>query len=152
GYNSKIDANYHNPLTNRFAWSGTNNNYSNVIINLPLSAAGQNVQFRWRVGTDDGTGGAGWRVDSIAVTAVMCCANTAPVLGAQPDRTITELSTLVVTNTATDSSTPPNGLAYSLTVSPLASNAVIDSNGIITWTPTEAQGPGVYTLTTVVTD
>ena len=155
GYNSKIDANYHNPLTNRFAWSGTITNYTNVIINLPLSASGQNVQFRWRVGTDDGTGGIGWRIDSIAVSAAMCCANTAPVLGAQSDRTITELATLVVTNTATDSSTPPSGLSYALSVTPAATNAVIaviDTNGIITWTPTETQGPGVYTLTTIVTD
>ena len=30
--------------------------------------------------------------------------------------------------------------------------AAIGSNGEITWTPTEAQGPGTYTLTTVVTD
>ena len=29
---------------------------------------------------------------------------------------------------------------------------VIDANGIITWTPSEAQGPGVYIITTVVTD
>ncbi len=29
---------------------------------------------------------------------------------------------------------------------------MIDTNGIITWTPSEAQGPGVYILTTVVTD
>ena len=29
---------------------------------------------------------------------------------------------------------------------------MIDTNGVITWTPTEAQGPGTNTITTVVTD
>jgi len=31
-------------------------------------------------------------------------------------------------------------------------NALLSSNGLFTWTPTEAQAPGVYTITTVVTD
>ena len=29
---------------------------------------------------------------------------------------------------------------------------MIDTNGVITWTPTEGQGPGTNTITTVVTD
>jgi hypothetical protein len=42
-------------------------------------------------------------------------------------------------------------LAYSLAVGP--TNAAIGTGtGVITWTPNEAQGPGVYTFTTVVTD
>jgi hypothetical protein len=41
--------------------------------------------------------------------------------------------------------TPPNGL-------PAITNAVIDTNGIISWTPTLAQTPGVYTFMTIVTD
>ena len=31
-------------------------------------------------------------------------------------------------------------------------NAVISTNGVISWTPSEGQGPGIYTLTTVVSD
>src|SRR5262249_53414351 len=82
---------------------------------------------------------------------IVCCANTAPTLPAQTDLTIPELTPLVVTNTATDPSSPPGALSYVLTGPP---GAAIDANGIITWTPTEAQGPGVgaYTLTTIVTD
>ena len=75
--------------------------------------------------------------------------NTAPVLPPQADRTINELTMLVVTNTATDSDLPPNLLTYQLIGPP---GAVIDNNGIITWTPSEAQGPGVYLITTIVTD
>ena len=45
--------------------------------------------------------------------------------------------TLAVTNTADNS---------------VVTNANIDPDGVIVWTPNEAQGPGVYSFTTVVTD
>jgi len=43
-------------------------------------------------------------------------ANTAPALTFQADRTIAELTTLVVTNTATDTDVPVNTLTYALVV------------------------------------
>ncbi|MFO1477563.1 MAG: hypothetical protein U1F98_13045 [Verrucomicrobiota bacterium] len=61
-----------------------------------------------------------------------------------------ELTLLVVTNTATDTDLPASTLNYQLVNPP--SGALIDTNGVITWTPTEAQGLGVYTITTIVTD
>jgi hypothetical protein len=73
-----------------------------------------------------------------------------PVLLAQTDVTVMELTTLTVTNTAIDTDLPPLGLVYSL-VNPPA-GASIDTSGVITWTPDEAQGPSTNTLTTVVTD
>ena len=76
--------------------------------------------------------------------------NTAPVLPLQSDRAIDELTPLVVTNTATDADIPTNLLTYQLVAPP--DGATIDTNGVIRWTPSEAQGPGTYTLTTVVTD
>ena len=83
--------------------------------------------------------------------------NTAPVLAAQPNRTVNELTTLVVTNTATDADLPAQTLYYTLLVTntsdgSVQTNAGIDANGIITWTPTTMQGPGTYVVTTVVTD
>src|SRR5206468_2360305 len=60
-----------------------------------------------------------------------------------------ELTTLTVTNTAQDSDIPANLLSYQL-VGP--SGATIDTNGVITWTPTEVQGPGTNLITTIVTD
>src|SRR5207244_9796794 len=67
------------------------------------------------------------------------------------NRTINELTLLTVTNTATDSDLPGDTLTYQLLAAP--TNASISSSGIITWTPTEAQGPssGVV-FTTKVTD
>jgi hypothetical protein len=76
--------------------------------------------------------------------------NTAPVLPVQTNMTIAELSALIVTNTASDADAPANVLTYQLVNPP--SGAVIDTNGVIAWTPAENQGPGTYTLTTVVTD
>src|SRR6185369_3653770 len=57
---------------------------------------------------------------------------------------------LVVSNAATDGDVPANMLTYQLVSSP--AGAGIDANGVIRWTPVEAQGPGRYTITTVVTD
>jgi hypothetical protein len=85
-----------------------------------------------------------------------------------PPQTVDELTTLVVTNTASDSDLPPQTLTYTVTMVvdtnamnlngwPLTyattnPSPVIDTNGVITWPPSEAQGPGVYIITTVVTD
>src|SRR5439155_711706 len=76
--------------------------------------------------------------------------NSAPVLPAQSNRTINELTTLTVTNTATDGDLPANVLTYQLLSPP--TGASINSNGVITWTPAEGQGPGTVTFTTIVTD
>ena len=69
-----------------------------------------------------------------------------------------ELTTLTVTNTANDDDIPTNLLTYTLTVTNLSggawpvTNVDLSTNGIITWTPDESQGPGTYLFTTIVTD
>ncbi len=84
--------------------------------------------------------------------------NIAPTLPALPDTNIFELQTLTVNNSATDPDVPFNTLTYTLIVTPLATNAPAVTNafisvfGIVTWIPTEAQGPGDYLFTTIVTD
>jgi hypothetical protein len=149
GYNRRIDPSYGNPLTNRWAWSGTNAGFVTTIVDLPTAAQGQTIQLRWRAGSDNGTGGGGWHIDTISITGPACCSvDSTPVLPAQSNRTIAELATLTVTNTASDAEGPPLTLTYQLTASP--AGASISTNGIITWTPTEAQGPSTNTFTTVV--
>ena len=77
--------------------------------------------------------------------------NGAPVFDGTPlDVEIVELTLLSVTNNASDSDVPPQTLGYSLLVGP--TNASIDTNGVISWTPTEAQGPSTNTITTVAPD
>ncbi|HSU52631.1 MAG TPA: hypothetical protein VLT36_01080, partial [Candidatus Dormibacteraeota bacterium] len=150
GYTLPISTSWGNPLGGRQAWSGSSGGFLTTIVNLPASAAGQTIQLRWRVGTDSSNGKPGWRIDSVAVLVRSCCVSSGPVLTGQPNRTITELTTLVVTNTATEAGAPPGSLTYALLNAP--ANAAIDTNGIIAFTPSEAQGPGTNTLTTVVSD
>jgi hypothetical protein len=77
--------------------------------------------------------------------------NLAPVFVSAPDNiTIAELSLLAVTNNATDADLPVNTLVYSLENPP--DGASLSTNGVITWTPTEVQGPGTNTITTIVSD
>jgi hypothetical protein len=76
--------------------------------------------------------------------------NTPPVLPVLSDRTVFGTATLVVTNGATDPDTPANTLSYGLAAAP--PNAVIDTNGVIFWTPLASDVPGTYVFTAVVTD
>ncbi len=88
--------------------------------------------------------------DTNTFTVVVNEVNVAPVLPVLADTNVNELATLIVTNTATDHDLPANPLSYALLQAP--ANAVINTNGVITWTPTEAQGPSTNMFTTVVTD
>src|SRR5690606_42125055 len=56
---------------------------------------------------------------------------------------------LTINNAGSDVDVPAQTLSYQLS-GPVG--ASIDANGVITWTPTEAQGPSTNTFTTVVTD
>src|SRR5207244_3283978 len=69
---------------------------------------------------------------------------------AQSDVTLAELTALVVTNAASDSDLPANLLSYSLVGAP--AGMTIDANGVIHWTPSEAQGPSTNVITTVASD
>jgi len=77
-------------------------------------------------------------------------ANSAPVLPAQTNRMILGLATLLVTNTATDADLPSNVLTYWLADPP--DGVVIDTNGVIAWTPGPEQAPSTNLIRTVVTD
>jgi len=85
--------------------------------------------------------------DVVVFPAVLHNGPMLPGLGPQ---SIIASSPLVVTNTALDSDMPALALTYSLISPP--PGAAISSNGVITWTPAWAQGPGTNVITTVVTD
>ena len=74
--------------------------------------------------------------------------NHAPLLAAISDRTIAELTTLNITNSVSDAD--GGTMTYSLLTAP--TNASVNASGVISWTPTEAQGPGTNTFTVQVTD
>lgn len=149
-YTHTISSDFGNPLGGRAAWSGNSGGFISTILALPASVANQTIQFRWRCSTDTATSGNGWAVDNVGVSNTLCCNFFAPVLASKNNISIPELTLLSVTNTATDGDLPSDKLTYNLTSFP--SGASITTNGVITWIPTEAQGPSVATFTTVVSD
>ncbi len=56
-----------NVLAGRPAWSGEHQTYSTVIVALPRSTEGQDIKVRWRVGTNDSFGTAGYWLDTVHV-------------------------------------------------------------------------------------
>ncbi len=148
GYNSVIDPAYGNPLASRSAWSGNSHGFITTTVNLPSSASSTNIQLRWNCGSDNGNVFVGWWIDTITISNLTC--TTGPQLPNQSGVTIGEFSTLRVTNTATEGGSPPPTFTYQL-ISPPA-GALIDTNGIITWSPAQTQSPGTNSITTVVTD
>jgi hypothetical protein len=83
GYNSTLSTSFGNPLAGRMAWSGLSGGsaaapaYITTSVNLPASAAGQNIRLRWSVGSDSGFApatNAGARIDTIALIDGFNCA------------------------------------------------------------------------------
>src|SRR5204862_7974525 len=100
---------------------------SGVITWTPSEAQGPGSYTITTVVTDSGTPSqSATNSFTVAVTEV----NRAPVLPGQINRTITELTTLTVVNTATDTDIPANTLTYSLAAAP--AGAAISSSGVIT--------------------
>ena len=107
-----------NPLNGRSAWVGIFNSWQSVTVNLPATAAGQNIQLRWNCATDSsntgtGTGAVGWNVDSISITDAIVATNCSPVF-----------ADLVASQSlATNSLTAGQNLIYTLTVTNLGPQA-----------------------------
>jgi hypothetical protein len=80
GYNQTLNASA-NPLGGRQGWTGSSGGYINVKINLPAAAAGQNVKFKFRMGTDASVGGTGIRIDGLKVINGFNCP---PITGDKP--------------------------------------------------------------------
>jgi len=78
--------------------------------------------------------------------------NNAPVLQPVADQTIGEQNELRLTIAATDPDTPADVLTFSLEPGAPQGAAVHPVTGTFTWTPTEEQGPGAYSVTVRVTD
>jgi hypothetical protein len=92
----------------------------------------------------DGEGGTG--VASFTVNV-----NVAPTLNID-DQTVNETELLSIDlNDFVDDENADDTHSFLLTDAPVA-GVTIDSNGVLTWTPSAAQGPGVYVFAVQVTD
>ena len=87
---------------------------------------------------------------SSVVSLVIFSPNFPPAFPLLPTQVVAELTPLIVTNTATNASVPAFIAGYALLNAP--TNMLINSNGIITWTPLQTQSPGTNMIVTVVTN
>jgi hypothetical protein len=125
-----------NPTSGAFIWT-------------PAEADGPGVfSVTVRV-TDDGTPAmSDFETISITVHEV----NSAPTLARIGDRLVQEGNLLTFTALGSDTDIPAQSFSYSLDEGAPAGAAINPTSGVFTWAPTEAQGPGEYTLTIIVTD
>ncbi|MFM2295160.1 MAG: hypothetical protein RLZZ350_1573, partial [Verrucomicrobiota bacterium] len=84
-------------------------------------------------------------------TVIVNEVNAAPTIVSNADVYMNELTTLTLTNVASDADLPANTLTFSLATAPIGMN-INSTNGVLTWTPTEAQGPSINPVDVVVTD
>jgi hypothetical protein len=76
--------------------------------------------------------------------------NSAPTLSVIAEQTIPELSALTITNAAADTDLPAELLTYELISAP--TNATVSNAGVVSWTPTEQQGPSTNQFVIRVAD
>ena len=122
------------PSTGAFGWT-------------PTEAQGPG-SYNITVRISDGTSNA---------DAAMCITvkevNSAPALSAVANQTLDEGTALTgLAAAATDGDTPVNTLTYSIDPGYPAGMSIDPATGSVAWTPTEAQGPGDYSVTVRVTD
>ncbi len=124
-----------NPITGSFAWTPTE------------AQGGANYTVTVRV-TDNGSPNLSV-TQSFTVTVNKV--NSPPVLTVPGTQTLDELTQLSVTLTATDSDLPAQPVTFSLVSGPggVSLNA---TTGVLTWTPSETQGPSTNTITVRATD
>ena len=67
-YTGTLDTGYNNPLGGRSAFGGSSRGYGSTRANLS-DLAGQQVMFRWRIGTDSSQDSYGWFIDDITITS-----------------------------------------------------------------------------------
>lgn len=67
-----------NPVISRQAWTGNSGGFLTTRVNLPPSAAGQQIRLRWRIGTGgiQANTAQGQFIDSVRITDGYTCGNT----------------------------------------------------------------------------
>jgi len=73
GYGAPLDTTSGGPLGGRAAFTGTNPSSpatDQVALDLGTQLANQTFRLRFRIGTDQASGGAGWTIDDVAITGL----------------------------------------------------------------------------------
>jgi hypothetical protein len=140
GYVCRIYTTGNNPLADRPAWSGDSGGFISTVVNLPPAAAGQNVQFKWRLGTDlnNTFGGVAWYIDTLTVRDAnySCCTSSV----SPPTLTGITVTRSNVTVTSTSSAGGHYTLQYK--------NALSDSQWLPLTTPIPGTGNPISLIDT----
>jgi VCBS repeat-containing protein len=127
---------------------GVSINPATGVINwTPSEAQGDGSNYKFTVSVSDGTATKDANI-SLNVKEV----NTAPTLAPITDQTVDELKMLSLTLNGSDQDLPANTFTYSLESNAPAGMTINPGSGVISWTPSEAQGTGDYSVTVRLTD
>ncbi len=92
-----------------------------------------------------------WQTNYAATVFSLNVLNARPSLALITTQTVKELTTLTVTNIATDPDIPAQTLVFALPIHP--SGMTIDTGtGVLTWTPDQTQSPSTNPVVVTVTD
>jgi uncharacterized repeat protein (TIGR01451 family) len=88
GYDLQLYGGTYNPLAGRFAFSGTHYEWLRTRVDLS-SYSGQEVQIRFRLGSDEIYGAWGWFVDDVLIGRYATITNQAGIMGISSNTTET---------------------------------------------------------------
>jgi len=128
------------PLKGRQAFGGESNGYFSSRLDLS-SLAGQNVRFRFRIGTDSAYGAYGWFIDDVRIYTCGAQANTPPAFSGLPDQALlvdtSRDNAIDLWAYADDPDSADNELTYTIDNTPDPNAGItIDSNRYIDINPT----------------
>jgi hypothetical protein len=137
GYNKVVSTSFGSTIPGRNAWSGNSGGFVTTTVNLPATALGHNVQFRWRMGSDSSVSSAGWRIDSVSLDArpVLTVANAGSGSGSVSS------NPAGISCGATCASRFDNGSSVTLTASPAVGTSFTG------WSGAGCSGTGTCTVT-----
>jgi hypothetical protein len=125
------------------------NSTSGLITWTPPQAAGRSTNLFEVSVVDDGIPSLGATQTFTVVVLENTLARSLPSI---PQMVVVEGQTLVVTNLAGLSNSSGGTLLFSLATNAPAGASIDPTNGIFTWTPTEAQGPSSNLIQVIVLD
>jgi len=146
--------------TGEFAWarqlggSGEDRGHAVAVYQDKVYTTGYfsgTADFDPGAGTHSLTSAGNWDAFVSQLVMPLPVTNQPPVLAPIGDRTVSEGSLLTLTADVTD---PDGGQTHTFSVDPGAPAGVLidPQTGALTWTPSEAQGPGQYQITVRVVD
>jgi bacillolysin len=134
-YNGTLSNAFLNPLGGRTAFTRSSFGYTSTRLNL-AALAGQPVRFRFRIGTDAGTGSLGWAVDNVRLytCAVTAAAPTTVNDGyaTPPDTPLQVVAPGVLAN---DNSNGGGAMSAALLGNVSSGTLALNANGSFTYTP-----------------